>query len=370
MDRNALAHWTELLTGIEPDRVQTALDEIEGWGLEHVSRELLEPSVDSAVAATLLTEGMKKLEEHGVPHARLLKKVRQDREVWGTWAEIRAADILLRSAYPDATLQLEQGKSKGAHADLRFVFPDEDRGWSIEVKAVGLSDEETAFYGRQAPALERLLPPVGLMHGHSDIAAAAARPPNREQRREAYREAKKMIKQVPRYPAGLRGSIIVGHGSEERYASRVAKRVAQAARQLPTTDECFVAIYWSNGARIDSVRRRIPWDEIPRHVSGFLLVGCAVAFPDRQIHCFVSGTGRDASPDDETELRSESEEMKDLAELVLQRLDNSSAVRPTLLAVGRHRLIFRDGTRRILPFHLLMDADPQLVERPGRGPFG
>lgn len=368
MDEGALTYWTQVLTGIEPERVLAARQEVARWGFEHCERELLQADLDAAVACTLLVEGIDNFVDHGVPRERLLKKLRQDREVWGTWAEVRAADILLRSAYPDAELRLEEGKSKGAHADLRFLFPDDEFATSVEVKAVGLSDEEAAFYGRQGPVLERLLPPVGLAHGHANIEAAAARPLNREQRREGARAARQAMKQVPRYPRGLRGAIVVGHGSEESYARRAARRVAQAARQLPPSDRCLVAIYWSNGARVESVREAIPWSEIPEHVVGFLLVGCAVALPHRDIHCFVMGLPRGAPADAGTEIRSEHPEMEELAGLVLNRLDDSSAVRPTLLVGGKHRLLYRDGRRRILPFHLLMDADPRPVGRPGRGP--
>lgn len=56
-------------------------------------------------------------------------------------------------------------------------------------------------------------------------------------------------------------------------------------------------------------------------------------------------------------------DLDDLAKLVLERFQNSSGVRLTLLKAGERILVNRDGTRRILPFNLLMDKDPPGVGR-------
>jgi hypothetical protein len=91
----SLLYWTEVLTGLERDRVVRARTEVASWGYAHVSNALLEGTVDAAVAATLLVESIEHIVAHGPPVESLRKKVRKDRDVWGTWAEIRAADILL-----------------------------------------------------------------------------------------------------------------------------------------------------------------------------------------------------------------------------------------------------------------------------------
>jgi hypothetical protein len=95
--QDELLLWTETLTGLEPERTASAREEIESWGYPHVTREMGANTVDSVVAATLLVDALTRLEEAGADHARLLKKIRKDREVWGTWAEIRAAEGILQT---------------------------------------------------------------------------------------------------------------------------------------------------------------------------------------------------------------------------------------------------------------------------------
>jgi hypothetical protein len=352
---DGLAHWTHVLTGLDPDRVGVARREVASWGWEHTDREFLDDTVDAAVASTLLVEAVDRIQTHGVERARLLKKIRLDREVWGTWAEFRAADILLRTIYPDAELRLEEGKSRGAQADLRFVAAGSDAE-SVEVKAVGLSDQEVAFSRRMADALPRMLPPIGAVTGHAELDAPAPLL-GRTTRRAVNRDAKRAAGRVPRYPTGLRSAVIVGHGSESSYARRVARRVEQSVRQLPRTEPCWVAIYWSNGAPIKDVLDAVDWSAIPAHVLGVFFVGSCVAFPHREIHIYASAMPRDASRDDQTSVNS-IVNLDELARLILERFERSSGVRPSLLQVGRRTILKRDGTKRILPFNLLIDADP------------
>lgn len=358
----AILHWTERVTGLEPARTTEALERVAGWGYEALSRELLAPTIDAVVAATLLVEGIDYLVEHGADEGRIRKKLRQDREVWGTWAELRAADILLRWM-PDAELRLEEGRSRGAHADLRFHLPHGSDARSIEVKAIGLSDDEVDFCRRMAPTLKALVPKVGLGHVHAPIGAAAVRRP-REVRKSAGADAKRGARAAPGYPTGLRGAAIVGHGSEDAYARRVAGRVVQAVRQLPETDDCWVGIYWSNGAPVAVVHAAIPWSQIPPYVTGIVLVGAGVAIPDRNIHMFTHAIHRDVAPDSELQLHSlEGDAMAELAGLILDRFERSSGVRATLLKGGERTVLLRDGRRRILPFNLLLDRDPPYLDR-------
>jgi hypothetical protein len=324
-----ILHWTEALTGLQADRVVAARGQLAEWDIEHLNRELLADTVDSAVASTLLVESSETIASHGVPPERLRKKLRQDKQFWGTWAEFRAAEILLRWFGDEAEIHLEEGRSRGTHADFRIVAPQGEPARSFEVKAIGLSDEEVAFCERMAPSLKRLTPKVGLTHIHAPI---EGKPPRltREQRRHGERESRRRIKQVPRYPTGLRGAVIVGHGSERSYTRRVAARVEQAVRQLPTHDECWVAIYWSNGAPASDVAGAVRWSEIPSYVAGIVLLGCGVAFPHRQIHCFTSFIPRDHPLEAERAFRSQEEGMEEFAELVLSLFERSSGVRATL----------------------------------------
>jgi hypothetical protein len=131
---------------------------------------------------------------------------------------------------------------------------------------------------------------------------------------------------------------------------------------LPGDDESWVAIYWSNGAPVETVQDAVPWEDIPGHVRGFILVGCGVAFPDRQIHCFTRILPRDADRESDFIVQSLVDQ-DELATLVLDRFERSSGIRATLLTVGRRDLVVRDGSRRILPFNLLMDADPPESDR-------
>lgn len=359
--------WSEKLTGLEPERISAARDELASWDFPRLSAELLSDTVDDYVATTLLVEGVRKLEEAGVPRVRLLKKLRLDNEVWSTWSEFRTADILLRWM-GEAELRLEEGKSRGAHADFRFVLPEDQPAQSVEVKAVGLSDEEVDFCARMAPSLDRMLPREGLGHLHAPINGAPPKIP-RELRRELSREARRRTGGFPGWQPGLRGITIVAHGSEASYGRRVGGRVAQAARQLPVDDAGWVAIPWSNGAPYEVVAANIPWTEIPSHVEGVFLVGCGVAFPHPQIHCFATPIPRGTPAIVELELRSLEPGQDELAAIVLERFERSSGVRPTLLQIGSRTILRRDGSRRVLPFNLLMDDDDESADRSSHNPM-
>jgi len=363
-----LLRWTHAVTGLEPERVDAARAEIATWRTDHPARTLLTNTIDAAVAATLLTEGVDKLVSHGVPRERLHRKLRLDRELWGTWAEIRAADLLLRTMPADAELRLEEGRSEGAHADFRLLSASLGLADTIEVKAIGLSDDEVAFCERMGPALPTLLPGGdGLAHFHAWLDTRVQPRLTSEQRRAITKQAAYAATLLPDYPAGLRGATVVGHGSESDYARRVGGRVVQAVRQFrsPSDDECWVAIYWSNGAPIDVVHAALRWSEIPRHVVGIILVGCGVIFGEPQIHCFTTRLHRHARPEDSLQIRSLSplSGASDVAGLIFETLEKSSSVRPTLLKAGRNTVLERAGERRIMPFNLLLGIDPDNVGR-------
>lgn len=355
--RRSLAGWVSVLSGIAPDRCVAALDEIERWALPNVSAELLADNIDAAVAATLLVEGIDRLDEQGVPRKRLLKKLRTQ-DLWSTWAEIRVADVLVRSHDEPLGVELEPDRASGAHADWRFQFPGAADSISVDVKAVGLSDNEVAFCQRMAPALPRLLPRIGLIHGHATIDSPPPAAPGRT-RRAGQNVSRRAARTAPRYPTGLRGAIIVGQDSEDSYRQRIARKVRGAVRQLPARDECWVALYWSNGAPLRDAASAIDWSAIPPHVAGVLFIGQGIAFPHCEIHCFAVGIPREHDASTAVVVQSlEGEAMQQVAEFVVARFERSAGVRATLLRVGRRDLILRDGSRRILPFNLLMDPDP------------
>lgn len=360
----SLLYWTEVLTGLDQGQVAQAREEVASWGLSHVDAELLDDTVDAAAGATMLIESMNKLALRGVPPERVIKKLRQEPAVWPTWGEIRVAEILLMWADDEAELRLEEGRSKGTHADFRIILPNEQAGTSVEVKSVGLSDDEVDFCQRMMPALPRAVPKMGLGHIHAPM---DAKPPrmNREERRMAERDARKGMKKVPNYPMGLRGASIVGHGSEDRYALRVSRRVEQAVRQLPVHDDCWVAILWSNGAPVAEVAKTIRWDQIPLHINGVFLLGSGVAFPDRHIHNYVVPIPRDLPSHAETDLQTldEVEGMEALAAVILKQFERSSGVRATLVYGGAREILKRDGSKRIYPFNFLLTPDPPFADR-------
>src|SRR6266498_2828844 len=119
-----LLRAVQVLTGLESDRVAAGREAVRFWGFKHVTDELLTGSVDAAVAATLLVEGTTLLIDRGVDARQVHRKIRRDKDVWGTFAKIRAADLLLRAMRSDVEVRLEHGRSQGAHADLRFVIPE------------------------------------------------------------------------------------------------------------------------------------------------------------------------------------------------------------------------------------------------------
>jgi hypothetical protein len=359
-----LARWTERLTGLPSDWVLDALERVESWTLEHVCAELLSDNIDAAAAATLLCQSLDELAARGIPEQRWIKKLRRDRTVWSAWAEARVASILARSQYARAEIRLEEGRSGGAHADLRFLLAAGTAD-SVEIKTIGLSDQEVRFCRRMAPTLRRMLPQAGMSHVHAPI---DGRPPKHvgALRRATRRTPGKVARVAPEYPRGLRAAVIVGHGSEDAYNRRVASRTTDALRQLPEGDRCWVAVYWSNGAPIAAMQAAIDWSEIPPRVVGLMLVGQGVAFPHAQVHAFSTTIPRDGTSHlAGLRVTSQEPDQEDLAALILRLFERSAGVRATLIRVGSRDLIVRDGSRRVLPFNLLMDPDADEVSRTG-----
>lgn len=353
-----LLRWVETLTSLPPDRVREAWARVESWKIAHVIREFeFRPTLDSAVAVTLLAEGIQELRAAGVPESKLMAKLRRDPDVWPTWAELRAAVLLHRVADREIQFHLEPDR-RAKHADFRFSIPGTTRSVDVEFKALGLSDEEVAFSRRVAPALDYLVPSTGLATFHSRM--NLERFPLESIDRDAISaEASESCRNVPGYPPGLAGACIVGHYGEQNYAERLYRRFRdEIALQLPDGAQGWAAFYWTNGAPLRTILTRLRWSDTPENIAGLVLVGDALAFPSANIHSFTFIAERGA--DSEIVAQVASTNTTDLGRLVLERFEASSGVRPTLLRDNQlHRdLLRRDGTRRILPFSLLLDKDP------------
>jgi hypothetical protein len=361
--QEAVAIWAETLTGLSRDRVLAATSSLGDWGIAHLSEELLKPDVDSVVAATLLVEAVTELVARGAEPDLTLKKLRDDRQVWGAWAELRAAHIFLL-ADPQTRIALEPEQRKGKPGpDFRFELPDGSTQL-VEFKAVGLSQREANFCQRLFPTLRRLMPKAGLatFHGPLDVEDIRI---TREQRRLMQGEAAALTRTVLRYPRGLRGITAVAQHSEAEYIRRLQRKLGQAFAQLPEGDECWVAFHWTNGATQQALAAAIDWSAVPDRVVGLAFVGSVVVFPHREIHVFHLSLPREVEPDGDPWVESTLDE--DFARLVLGRVEASAAVRATLLRVGGLDLVRRDGLRPILPFNLIMDADPTGIgSRPDR----
>lgn len=83
---------------------------------------------------------------------------------------------------------------------------------AVEIKAVGLSDEEVDFCRRMDPALDVVIPPFGITTIHSPL---DAKPPKwTGGLADANRlQAARAAATVPKYPPGLSAAAIVAHGA-------------------------------------------------------------------------------------------------------------------------------------------------------------
>jgi hypothetical protein len=367
----SLLGWGERLVGLERERTERAVRELAGWRLPHLTEEFLDRAdLDALVGGVLLVESVESLCEHGIPRNKLMKKLRDARDPWPVWAEIRSAAILV--GYPgwDIQLEMEALRSRGKHADFRVTWDDGSQT-SIEFKAVGLSEAELSFHQRAADQFEALLPPIGLSnaHGYLDQPLRVSQ----AKRDRAWRRSKKLDRTLRRQPltagwAGLRGIAVVGHYTEGSYLARVRSRIQRALDQLPEGEDSWIAFWWGNGAPMEGVQQLLDSLKAPPHIAGLMFIGQAVAVPWADISCFILGAPRGAVPG-QREVHSAVDDA--LAERVLERFDSSSGVRPTLLrsaGADAPQLMRRDGSRRLTPFNLLFDSDPRILSPPVRPP--
>jgi hypothetical protein len=337
------------------------------WQIEGISQRLSSPmTIDDAVRATLLVDAINELVSRGAPQNKLLSKLRDVAQLEATWAEIRCAALIATNADADVRIELEAGRAAGRQPDLRLLIPDGLHN-SVEIKAVGASDTEVEFMRRVAPALDTVIPRHGMVTLHAPWDIKRAPRWTGENVARTRRDSARAAASMPGYPAGLSAAAIVAHGTEPQYIRRAVDRITRAIKQLPDTDECWVALHWSNGAPIDDVADALDWSSIPSHVVGIVFVGSVVAFPHRDINNFqvIVRRGYEAGG----EMDVESSVSEEFARLVLSRTESTAGIRATLvrgLIKGKPKqLLRRDGTERIAPFNLVLDRDPMGRSHPG-----
>ena len=391
MNGDYVVEATTKLTGLTPDRVHQARETIRTWGVAHVTAELVDtPTVDAAVGAFLLADSVDGLKTRGVEMTKLLSKLRNDPDVWPTWAELYAARRLATYLANGTRLQLEAGRSGGRHADFRFISdggpiftepipPGDAREVSIEFKALGLSDDEAAFCQRARPTLAALRPKAGFVTLHAPLSVDREGPwMDRARRREGERKALRLARKLPPHTRGLSGSVVAAHGAEAAYIARLTSRMNEAMAQLPKTDDCWVAFHWSNGASSDHLRLALGEVRLPPNVRGVTLIGSAVAFPHPDIHHFMiwafatdDGGEREDAWLSEVDPEAGEEAValysgvsEQLGRAVLGRIERSAGVRASIVRIDvrgeafPRTVLVRDGSRRVLPYVLLVDPDP------------
>jgi hypothetical protein len=353
---NEMGEWVERLSGLEHDRVQTALRRVEHWKVSAIQR--LPQDLDVVIALTLLSESFDELRARGIHESKLLGKLRHDPLFWATWAEIRAMALMIRHV-PDLTVEAEPEKKRGSrHPDFRLMNPG-GGSTGIEFKAIGLSDEEAQFCSRAAKEFDNLRPPVGLVTVHAELASELS--VSNFDQEMTIQKAAELAARVPHYPKGLCGVAFVGHGGEANYVRRMTARLRkEAVRQIPIGTQGWVAFHWTNGAPMGMVIDAIEWSDLPSRVLGLIFVGDAMVFPDANIHSFVHIVPR--SVRDRSSKALQTKHDTQVVACVLDRLERASGVRATRLSVntaqGVRILVNRDGTRRISPFFMLLDRDP------------
>jgi hypothetical protein len=311
-----------------------------------------------------VVESVSLLSSRGVPETKLLKKVRDARTpdaLWPTWAELRAATILTEALDLDS-IELEAARPAGRHADFRLHFPDGGGSVDMEFKAVGLSDDEQRWFAKAGRHLDALMPPRGLASLHAPIDAPIR--VNADKLRRVWANSEHLAESTralsPAW-ADVRGMAIIAHRSRETYVRRVVARLRAAIGQLPADGrECWLGLWWSNGAPLWAIGDAIVDMKLPDHVTAVLVLGQAVAVPWSQISVYMATIDPHAPAPQGLSVTSKVDD--ELATRVLERFESSSGLRCTSLrapGVDGAELLRRAGRRRILPTALLFDADPR-----------
>jgi hypothetical protein len=359
--------WTSRLTGLPLERIVEARETVESWGIAHVSAEICRRvDIDASASACMLVSAIETLKERGAQESQLLAKLRRDRGTWPALTEIVAGRSVLRFFHPSSEIELDWSPNRtGPNADFRVREPGQNGAVSIEFKSIGFSDIETDFFRRAAPLLPQLCPDSGMAtHHRSFDNPHPIHVPSRAERKAFAQEDRRRRKRLPAAVRNLHGAVVAAHYTEQKYLERVRSVVEKALRQLHPGDDCWVAIWWSNGAPALSVQQVLSTIKLPQHVLGVMVVGAGIAFPIPSIHYFDQCLPRDELLGRGRELPVVSLEDHPLADRVFDAFEGSTGIRPTLLLDPdgirgkRQKLLFRDGARRIFPFNLLIDRDP------------
>lgn len=359
--------WTTRLTGLPADKIASSRERLDALRIDHLSDELTRRAdIDAAATCCMLDSAIDALTERGVEESKLVAKLRGDRAVWPTVAELMAGRSILRVFDDNLEVELDSRPKRGPNVDFRLTEHSANAGASVEFKAVGLSKAEVAFFQRMAPLLPHLCPESGVLTSH--IAFDNPHPPHipsRAERRRFRRQDRRRQKQLPPHIRDLHGAVVAAHDTEQHYLKRVQARIEMAIRQLSDRDECWVALWWSNGAPAIAVGNAFTAIDLPEHVLGIMLFGAAVAVPSTEIHYYDIILPREELDAGAMETPVLSLEDNPLGQPIFDTFQRSAGVRPTLLldpAGGprgrRQPLLVRDGRRPILPFNLLIGPDP------------
>ncbi len=361
------------------DRQVSAVDEVRSWGIAHVDERLACSTGGGRVAAVLLAESVRDLELAGVPRSKLLSKLRNDRDLWPTWAELRAGGMLARNVPPGTALRFEPRRKGGRHPDFLLEHDDGSTD-GIEFKALGLSDQEVRFVASARHALPAFVPPVGICTLHTDHDTIPL-PLDRAGRRRIFRDAEKAASNLPGKACDIAAAVLVAHGHERAYLARLRSRFEEAFSQLTAGDDTWVAFHWGNGAPLHQITEALAAVTTPPHLRGVILTG-SVALLGSLEHFIVSL--RTPFSVSEGGFLVHSKTGNDYAQTLLAAVDEASGIRPTLLRVpweGQyHTLLEPDPSVRIQPFNTLLVPDPRAVRRrqtqirdrpsPSSGPSG
>jgi hypothetical protein len=334
-------------------------------GKKHLDDELVNRNdVDSAATMVMLNSAIQKLVKAGVEESKLQSKLRRDPSIWPGALEIIAGSHILTFYGDDASISMDHGGQGRRNCDFRIAMPGFVEK-SIEFKAVGLSEAESGFFQRSAAILPSLCPKLGVAHAHSAIEARLSverSVPNRKARREKERAARKRLALLPAEQRTLAAAAVVGHYTEQTYLERARSRIQDALGQLDPGDECWVSLWWNNGASSDRLLDLLETIDFPSHVLGIIVTGSAVILGSRQIHHFTQILPRPEVRGDDAGVVSLVD--NDLAALVFDIVEQSAGPRPTLIVdpsvkgPERAAVLFRDGQRSQFPFNLILDSDP------------
>jgi hypothetical protein len=299
----------------------------------------------------------------GVSESRLLGKLKRDRDVWPTWAEIYAASELVQYQGPGSTVDFEPNREQGRQPDYVFRTPGR-RDVFCEFKAIGLSYAESRFCRAVYPALEAVQRPGLFVNIHvpseatdEAIEAVNATLANRSQT---------MRPRLPRHLWLASGVSVVVHGSQESYLARVQSRADESRGQLenvPDGAACWISVHATAHAPLSAVHEWLERADLPGNVVGVVLVG-AVLRLDSDIQRFGLVIPRGADP---TDIRHYAHSPVVNAALALETptlLD--LGVRPTAVSLYKKRgsnpvpVFKRDGSARIVPFNLQLESDSRI----------